>query len=82
VPTNHGLGSDDGQRVDNARNEAIQRNEHQSVEIAESKSLRGLAPQHIELLPEDQDFRLKPRSCAKQAGERRPQQHESIDHRA
>jgi hypothetical protein len=31
---------------------------------------------------EDQDFRLKPRSCAKEAGERRPQQQESIDHRA
>ena len=32
VPTNHGLRPDDGQRVYNARSEAIQPNEHQSVE--------------------------------------------------
>ena len=50
------------QRVYNARNEAIQPNEHQSVESAENKSLRGIAPQHIDLLPENQDFRLKPYS--------------------
>src|SRR5437016_9036099 len=62
VPTNHSLGPDDGQRVYNARNEAIQPNQHPSVESAESKSLRGIAPQHIDLLPENQDFRLKPRS--------------------
>jgi hypothetical protein len=36
------------------RLEAIQPNEHQPVEIAEGKSLRGLAPQHIDLLREDQ----------------------------
>src|SRR6266404_7693303 len=53
VPTNHGLGPDDGQRVYCARNEAIQPNEHQSVEIAENKSLGGFAPQHIDPLPEN-----------------------------
>ncbi len=31
----------------------------------ENRSLRGIAPQHIDLLPENQDFRLKPRSRAK-----------------
>jgi hypothetical protein len=41
--------------------EAIQPNEHQSVQGPENKSLRGLAPQHIDLLSENQDFRLKPR---------------------
>jgi hypothetical protein len=62
VPTNHGLGPDEGQRVYNARNEAIQPNEHQSIGSPENKSLRGIAPQHIDLLLENQDFRLKPHS--------------------
>ena len=61
MPTNQGLRPDDGQCVYNARNEAIQPHEHQSVESAENKFLRGIAPQHIDLLPENQDFRLKPR---------------------
>jgi hypothetical protein len=62
VPTNHGLRPDDGQRVYNAGSEAIQPNEQQSVEGPENRSRRGIAPQHIDLLPENQDFRLKPRS--------------------
>jgi hypothetical protein len=62
VPTNHGLGPDDSQRVCNARNEAIQPNEHPWVESAENKSLRASTPQHIDLLPENQDFRFKPHS--------------------
>ena len=44
-----------------SRNEAIEPNEHQSVEIAESNSLRRLAPKHIDLLPEHQEFQLKSR---------------------
>src|SRR5260221_4978477 len=62
VPANHGLGPDDGQRIYNARNQAIQANDDQSVESAEHKSLPGSWPQHIDLLPENQDFRLKPSS--------------------
>ena len=62
VPTNHGLGPDDGKRVYNVWNEPIQPNEHPSIETAESKSLGGIAPQDIDLLPQDQDFRFKPRS--------------------
>jgi hypothetical protein len=62
VPTNHGLRPDDGQRIYNAGSEAIQPNEHQPVEGPENKSLRGLALQHINLLPENQDFRRKPHS--------------------
>jgi hypothetical protein len=57
VPTNHGLGPDDGQRVYCARNETPKPNKHQTVEIAENKFLRGSAPQHIDLLPENQDLR-------------------------
>src|SRR5215813_10066175 len=59
VPANHGLGPDDCQCVYDSRNEAIQPNEHQSVEGSEGKSLWGVAPQHIELLPENQNLRLK-----------------------
>jgi hypothetical protein len=42
VPANHGLELDDGQRIYNARNETPKPNKHQTVEIAESKSLRDL----------------------------------------
>jgi hypothetical protein len=61
VPTNHGLAPDDSQRIQNTGSEAIQPNEHQSVEAPENRSRRGIAAQHIYLLPENQDFRLKPR---------------------
>jgi hypothetical protein len=62
VPTNHGLWPDESQRVENVRNKAIEPNEHQSVESAENKSLAGIAPQHIDLMAQNQDFRFKPRS--------------------
>jgi hypothetical protein len=44
------------------RSEAIQPNEQQSVEGPKNRSLRGIAPQHIDLLPENQELRLKPRA--------------------
>ena len=59
---NHGLGPDDGQRVYNARSHAIQPHEQQSVQRAKNKPLWGFPPLHIDLLPENQDFLLKPRS--------------------
>jgi len=62
VPANHGLGPDDGQRVYCARNETPKSDKHQTVEIAETTFLRGFAPQHIDLLPENQDLRFKARS--------------------
>jgi hypothetical protein len=65
VPTNHGLTPDDGQRVYNAGSEAIQANQHQSLEGPENSSLRGIAPQYIDLLSENQDFRLQPPSRVK-----------------
>ena len=43
---------------------------------------RGFAPQHIDLLLENQDLCLKPRSRAKQPSERRPQQPVIFEHRA
>jgi hypothetical protein len=76
VLRNHSLKADDGQRLYNARNEAIQPNEHQSVESAEYESLRRIAPQ-----PENHDFRLKPHSRAKQTGQRNTQQYENVGHR-
>ena len=62
MPTNDSLGPDDGQRIYNARNQAIQPNQRASIEGAKNKSLWGIAPQHIDLLPENQDFGLEPRS--------------------
>jgi hypothetical protein len=48
----------------NVKNDAIQPNEHQTVEGPEDKSLRGFAPERIDLLPENKDFCL-PHSRAK-----------------
>jgi hypothetical protein len=48
------------QRVDNTWDEVVQPDEHQSIDIAENNSLRGFALPHIDLLPKNQDFRLKP----------------------
>jgi len=59
MPTNHGLRPDDGQLIQNTGSEAIQPNEHQSVEAPENRSRRGIAPQHIYLMPENQDFPLQ-----------------------
>jgi len=59
----------------------IQPSQHQTVESAENKSLRGAALQHIDLLPQNQDLGLKPYSRAEQADERGPQQDEEFDHR-
>jgi hypothetical protein len=53
VPTNHGLGPDDGQSIYNTRHKTIQPDEHKAIEMAESKSPSRLAPQNVELLPKD-----------------------------
>jgi hypothetical protein len=65
----------------NAGSEAINANQHQSVEGPENSSLRGIAPQYIDLLSENQDFRLQPPSRVKYAGQCRPQQYENVDPR-
>ena len=57
-----GLGPDDGQRVYNARSQAIQPHEQQSVHRARNKRLWGFPPQHSYLVPKNQYFRLKPDS--------------------
>jgi hypothetical protein len=36
-----------------------------SIEVAERKSLSRFTPQHVDLLPENQNLRLKARSRAK-----------------
>jgi hypothetical protein len=43
----------------------------QTVDATESHSLRRFAPQHVELVSKNQDFRLKPCSQPEQPGQRR-----------
>jgi hypothetical protein len=66
VLANHDFRPDDGQSIHDARHETIQPDEHQAIEIAESKSLSRLAPKNVELVPEDKYLRLKARPRAKQ----------------
>jgi hypothetical protein len=56
-----------GQLIQNTRSEAILPNEQQPIEGPENKSLRGIAPQHIDLPP---------------AGQCSPQQYDNADPQA
>ena len=53
----------------------------QTVDATEGHSLRRFAPQHVELVSKNQDFRLKPCSRPEQPGQRADQQPEKMSHR-
>jgi hypothetical protein len=72
---------DDFQSIQHARCQTIQSHKHQAVKAAEDRSLRLFAPQHVELVSKNQNFRLKPCPRPEQPGQRACQQLEKIDHR-
>jgi hypothetical protein len=53
----------------------------QTVDATEGHSLRRFAPQRVELVSKNQDFRLKPWSRSEQPGSRACQQPEKMSHR-
>ena len=53
----------------------------QTVDATEGHSLRRFAPQHVELVSKNQDFRLKPCSRPEQSGQRADQQSKKMSHR-
>ena len=59
----------------------MQCRKHQAVNAIKGRSLRRFAPEHIELVSKNQDFRLKPCSRPEQPGQRACQQPEKIYHR-
>jgi hypothetical protein len=63
VPTEHGVGLDDRQRVANIGEEPTEANEYQAIYAAEAKPPRGRPPQHIDLVAQHQVFRIEPPSA-------------------
>jgi hypothetical protein len=58
VPFDYGPGPDNRKRIKNAREEAIETNEHQSVDGTEGLFLGGGSSQNNYLLPQRQDLCL------------------------
>ena len=81
MPADHRFRFEDFQSVQHARNQTIQSHKHQAANAIEGHSLRRFAPEHIELVSKNQDFRLKPCSRPEQPGQRACQQPEKIYHR-
>ena len=59
MPTDDGLRLHDHQGIHNARRKPIEAGKNQTIEIAESEPLRRFSSQHIELVAQRQDLRLK-----------------------
>jgi hypothetical protein len=59
MPTDDGLEPHDRQGVHNARRKPIEGGKDQTNEIAESEPLGRFSSQHIELVAQRQDLRLK-----------------------
>jgi hypothetical protein len=54
---------------------------HQAVNVAEGRSLREFAPQHIELVSKDEDFRFQRSPRPEQSDQGAPDQPTKIAHR-
>jgi len=64
-----------------AGHQAIERGEHEPIDVAEGKALRRLTPQHIELMTNDENFGLQRSARPEQPGHKAPNQPAEIDHR-
>ena len=64
-----------------AGHQAIERGEHEPIDVAEDKALRRLTPRHIELMTEDENFGVQRSAGPKQPSHDAPDQPAEIDHR-
>ena len=62
MPTHHRFRFDDLQRVENIGGQRIHPSKHQPVHAGESQTARGLAAQHIQLVPEHENFGFQRRA--------------------
>ena len=58
----------------------IERGKHQPVNVIERQSLRGFAPQHVELVTKDQDLGFQRSPRPEQSGQGAPDQPAKIAH--
>jgi hypothetical protein len=70
VPSDYGPGPNNRKRIKNARDEAIETNEHQSVDGTEGLFLGGGSSQNNNLLPQRQNFRVE--HCPRPKTDRQP----------
>jgi len=58
MPAEHGLRFDDLQGLENVGSQRVHAHEHQPVNAGEGQTARGLAAEHIQLVPEHENFGL------------------------
>ena len=81
VPADHRLRFEDLQSVQHPGHQTVKSNKHQAVNVAQGHSLRGFAPQHIELVSENKDLAFQRSSRPQQSDQGAPDQPENIAHR-
>src|SRR5216684_1793993 len=64
-----------------SRSHTIEPRKHQAVHIAERQSLRGFAPQHVELVSKDKDLGFQRSPRPEQSDQGAPDQPVKIAHR-
>jgi len=81
MPTYQCLRPDDLQRVQHLRSQTINRRKYEAIDIVEIQPLRRFTPQHIELVPKQNNFSLQRGPRSEQSNHRRPNQPAKIAHR-
>jgi hypothetical protein len=72
MPADNRLRPEDFERVEHLGRQAIEPTKHQGIDVADGYPLRRFAPQHIELVSKDKDFKLQCGPRPEQPGYRTP----------
>src|SRR5665213_1416440 len=80
MPSQHCFRPDDRKRIDGRRAKPVEPQKGEPVEVRETRPLRRLAPEDIDLLTENQYFRLKPSPRLEQRSQDASKQNQNIDH--
>ena len=81
MPAEHRFRFDDLQRVPNIGSQRVYPGKHQPVDAGEGQTARGLAVEHIQLVPEHQDFGFQLGPRPEEPSESAPDQLAKVDHR-
>src|SRR5262249_55723573 len=80
VPADHRPWLENFQCVQYSRSHTIEPRKHKAVNVAEGQSLRGFAPQHVELVSKDEDLGFQRSPRPKQSDQGAPDQTAKIAH--
>ena len=81
MPAEHRFRFDDLQRVPNIGSQRVYPGKHQPVDAGEGQTARALAVEHIQLVPEHQDFGFQLGPRPEEPSESAPDQLAKVDHR-